>query len=84
MLCWQCFIAFQTNTFDFLVNIEYAKILIQLCWEIVIHETLKFTTTRSNSVPLFMAQSKSEKADLAKETADFSYQKLGIYRRTEN
>ena len=30
-----------------------------------------------------MAQLKSEKADLAKET-DFSYQKLDIYRKTEN
>ena len=25
------------NTFDFLVNIEYAKVLKQLCWEILIY-----------------------------------------------
>ena len=37
ILRWQCFFAFQTNTFCFLVNIEYAKVLIQLCRETVIH-----------------------------------------------
>ena len=26
-----------SNTFGFLVNIEYAKVLKQLCWEIVIY-----------------------------------------------
>ena len=31
-----------------------------------------------------MAQMKSEKADLNKETAGFSYQKVDIYRKTEN
>ena len=31
-----------------------------------------------------MAQLKSEKADLTKETAGFSYQKLNIYQKTEN
>ena len=43
-------------------------------------EAFKFST-RSDSVPLFMAQLKSEKADLTKETAGFSYQKLNIYRK---
>ena len=37
----------------------------------------------SNSVPLFMAQLKSEKADLTEETG-FSFQKLDIYRKNEN
>ena len=46
-------------------------------------EALKFSIT-SNSVPLCMAQLKSEKTDLTKETAGFSYQKLGIYWKTEN
>ena len=27
------FFAFQTNTFCFLVNIEYTEVLIHLCWE---------------------------------------------------
>ena len=31
-----------------------------------------------------MAELKSEKADLTKETAGFIYQKLDIYRKTEN
>ena len=31
-----------------------------------------------------MVQLKSEKADLIKETAGFSYQELGIYQKTEN
>ena len=43
-------------------------------------EALKFST-RSDSAPLFMAQLKSEKADLTKETAGFSYQKPDIYRK---
>ena len=38
-------------------------------------EALKFST-RTDSVPLFMVQLKSEKADLSKETAGFSYQNL--------
>ena len=38
-------------------------------------EALKFST-RTDSVPLFMAQLESEKADLSKETAGFSYQNL--------
>ena len=38
-------------------------------------EALKFSIT-SNSVPLCMAQLKSEKTDLTKETAGFSYQKF--------
>ena len=46
-------------------------------------EALKFSR-RSDSVPLFMAKLKSEKADLTKETAGFSYQKLDIHRKTEN
>ena len=37
ILCGQCFFAFQSNALGFLINIEYAKVLIQLCWEIVIH-----------------------------------------------
>ena len=63
-----------SNTFDFLVNIEYAKVLKQLCWEIFVHllgnicsfEALKFLT-RSDSVPPFMTQLKLEKADFTKE-----------------
>ena len=46
-------------------------------------EALKFLTS-SDSAPLFMAQLKWEKADLTKETAGFSYQKLDIYRKTES
>ena len=46
-------------------------------------EALKFST-RSDSARFFMAQLKSEKTDLTKETAGFSYQELDIYRKTEN
>ena len=68
------------NTFGSLV-IEYVKVL-KLLHNQYIFEALKFSS-RSDSVPQFMAQLKSEKADLTKETG-FSYQKLDIYRKTEN
>ena len=46
-------------------------------------EALKLST-KSNSVPLFIAQLKSEKVDLSKETTRFRYQKLVIYEETES
>ena len=45
-------------------------------------EALK-CSTRSDSVPQFMAQLISEKADLSKESG-FSHQKLDICQKTEN
>ena len=62
--------------------IEYVSFKTALLGNSYSFEILKFSTI-SDSIPLFMAQLKSEKADLTKETG-FSYQKPDIYRKTEN
>ena len=65
-LCWQCYFAFQTPlAFQLILSMRKFQ-----------NSFVGKQLTRSNSLPFFMVQLKSEKADSTIESTGLGYQKL--------